>query len=308
MWRSQRASCDMWTSQESLLGAVPFAVRALRPQLHASASMGFLASEARTSLAAQLLVHRIRAQGSLHHCFVGMFAMFADLDVMIADLGAPGGLLLHMDIIAGAILLSPFKALVLTSASKAAWEVQLTGAFARDPSINVQRLRWRQSCRGGRTFVKPLALDRDVRSARARASRAMAASGDVADPRAALLIQFGGPLGADPDALLSNIITAIGTQTGVQLSAGASHCALRPGHFAAVRDGGGRWTGAFRVQYSDHATAMRMALQLRTFSVAVGDVVGIFDVHSPYLQDFVTASPADGLSGFPIPAAGGAST
>ena len=94
---------------------------------------------------------------------------------LVTDLHTSESILQVLHLADGALMLVPTRALVITSATQAAWEVRLTELQQRDPSACIQRLRWRQSVRGGRTWVKPAILDRDLRAARIRAGPAFAA-------------------------------------------------------------------------------------------------------------------------------------
>ena len=196
-----------------------------------------------------------------------------------------------MDLIDSILPLSAHKALLLTSASHSTWELRLGLAADRDPADSITRLRWRPSCRGGRTWVKPPRLDRDLRSAAARARPAGQAN-DCSDPQAALMVCFRSPLSSDPDGLLKTMVQQISIRTNLALTEGNPQRALGPGCWAAVRDGAGRWTGAFRVQLRDRTEALNLAVALRSYAVQVGDVIGILDAHSPYLPDWLTATPA----------------
>ena len=148
--------------------------------------------------------------------------------------------------------------------------------------------------------MKPPMLDRDIRSARARArplGMAAVAANSV-DPRALLLISFCGPLSVDPEGLLQEIVRTIAARTPTTLSEAAPCSVLRPGQWAPVRSGDSMWLGSFRVQLATHAEAQSMAVMVRTFAVQVGDVLGVFDVHSPYHQEFQTAPTMTSPSGF----------
>ena len=123
----------------------------------------------------------------------------------------------------------------------------------------------------------------------------VAASEGVTDPRAALLIIFRGPLSVDPERLLQQLVVAISQQLGIALAEADFNRALRPGQWAAVRENDSRWTGSFRVQLNSHDDAKRMAMHVRSFGIQVGDVLGVFDVHSPYLPDFQSVTPQQGF-------------
>ena len=195
------------------------------------------------------------------------------------------------DLVDGIVLLHPRKALILTSTSQSVWELQLGLAADRDPADCVQRVRWKPSCRGGRTWVKPPVLDRDLRAARSRARPSARGASDVENPEAALLVIFRGPLSSDPEGLLKTIISKIGERTHYHFQAGDPRRILVPGTWVAVRDGSQSWTGAFRLQLEGRAAALELAVQLRSFAVRVGDTMGVFDVHSPYLPDWLSSAP-----------------
>ena len=91
---------------------------------------------------------------------------------------------------------------------------------------------------------------------------------------------------------------AIAAQTKVNLRQAAARRVLRAGEWMAVRGADEQWTGSVRVQLADRAAAEHMAILLRGFAVRVEGVVGIFDVHSPYLPDWATTSSATASSGF----------
>ena len=57
-----------------------------------------------------------------------------------------------------------------------------------------------------------------------------------------------------------------------------------------------RWNGNFCLQLDSNATAATVASLLRIFAVEIGGTMGIFDVSSPYVPDWVT-TPAGQAEG-----------
>lgn len=252
---------------------------------------GYLAAGAPV-MAVVLALRRLRQLRDLPPGLFGHSALSTDSETLLVDGGSPQAWTQFSDLIDGIVALSPRRALIATSAAQSVWELRLGLEADKDPAVAVQRLRWRQSVRGGRTWAKPPVLDRDLRAARARACPAAAGASASSNPEATLLIIFRGPLGADPEALLTRMITAICIHAAVDLHCADSRRVLPPGHWMAVRDAASQWTGSLRMQLADRDAAMHLATKLRQFAVRVEGVTGILDVHSPYLPDWLTTPTA----------------
>ena len=164
---------------------------------------GYLLVDGDTALDTTLLLRALRALPGLPTCVLGYSAMCADPDTWLADTQDASGVVEVTKLLDSALFLSPSRALIITGTAHALWEVRLAVVSQRTPSSCVQRLRWRPSCRSGRTWVKPPLLDRDLRAARVRAIPGGPTTDDFSDRPAGLLVTCRGPLGDDSDNLLA---------------------------------------------------------------------------------------------------------
>ena len=177
-------------------------------------------------------------------CAVGASFMLADDDTLLADAGDMQALMGIFDLCTGIIPLARGKALLLTSAAHATWEVRLSDLAIRSPEACVEKVRWRPSVREGRTWARPQKLDRDIRAARARAGPGRR---DLQNPKGALLIHLHGTLGGNPDGLLQAMMAAIATNTNSHLVRGDPRRVLQAGQWVEIRNADGAWTGSVRL-------------------------------------------------------------
>ena len=238
--------------------------------------------------------------------------MVQDRDALVAELTGPAAVRGIWGLCTGALLLSRDRLLLTTSSAKEAWESALTEMAARDPEDCVNKVQWRQSARARRMWVKPHRLDRDGRSARARARP----EEGLEDPRAAFLIQLRGGLGPDPNALLEALMAAVASESDTGLTRGRPGRVLQTGQWLELQGAAGRWQGSVRVQARSLEDARALATKLRTFMVNVGGECRALEVHSPHIPDWDADHPAAGAgtaasaagassgAGFPAPGPG----
>ncbi len=165
-------------------------------------------------------------------------------------------------------------------------EIAISTQNTQDPNNAITKLRWKTSRYGGRTWAKPLALDRDLRAARARANAPEQYGAD----QAVLTIKLDGPLGADPNGLGDAIMKEISSRTKITLDKQTAPGTLRSMHWTPTLDNDGLWNGHIRLQLDTMERLRELAGLVRVFVVDIGGELYPLDAHSPFLQEWLTGS------------------
>ena len=258
---------------------------------------GYLTSTVGTQLQVDTLVSSLVRHDSLQDCFISCSGLSNDTEALLVDFNSPAALLPARGLCSMVMLLSPTRALVRTPAPAQTWAQILTAGVQSTPTCCIQRLRWRPSVRAGRTWVKPHVLDRDARSA---AARARPRQHTRADPQGLLTVFLRGPLGPQSDALLQALVSALLQHTGAEAEHGSPNRVLQADQWAEMREADGTWNGGIRFQFRSKEQALSFATQARSYAVVLGDLTTCLDVHSPYLPEWLTALSADPRLGFRV--------
>lgn len=130
---------------------------------------GYFDNGTTSSLGVRICIGMLKARPDLAGSLIDSQTLFSDASALFADVLHPN----TADIIANmsdqAVFVSPKIVLLHTTKDKESWEATLIDLLWRDAERSIERVRWRASYHGGRTWVKPLALDNQVRAARTTA-------------------------------------------------------------------------------------------------------------------------------------------
>ena len=249
---------------------------------------GYLNPECSTYLQVQLIVSDLREHPGLSGALIGHSLLFKDKAAMILEATSSAPITEVDNRLEAVLLLSPGKALVIPRGTQQEWELALTTQNLQDPSNSVTKMRWKTSRHGGRTWAKPLALDRDLRAARARDKAPEQFGAD----QAVLTIKLEGPLGADPNGLVDAIMKEVANRTKSQLRKQDGPGTLRSMHWAPSLDTDGLWNGHLRLQLDNMEQLKELAGMIRTFVIDIGGELFPLDAHSPFLQEWLMGSGA----------------
>ena len=161
---------------------------------------GYLPRSAATLLDVRLCIAGLRRRPDLKEALIGSQSFFSDSSALLADISNPSAATRIADLCEQLVIVSPRLVLLHTSQPKDTWELRLTELVREDASKSIGRVHWRKSGHGCRVFAKPLALDIQVRAARAKA-HPQASRGIEHDPSLSSMIVIRGVLGADPAKL-----------------------------------------------------------------------------------------------------------
>ena len=201
---------------------------------------------------------------------------------MVVEAGSPKGIVeakAHME---ATIMLGPNKALATIEGTQAQWEIITTDQLRKAADEAITRIKWKTSVHGGRTWAKPLALDRDIGATKARAK----APHQQGHDQALLTIRLSGPLGADPNALMTKLMEVVQGKAGIQLQEKQPRQQLKKMNWAGDKDAFGDWSGIIKLQLDTKDQAAALAQMLRGYAVDVGGYTAPLDVHSPFVADW----------------------
>ena len=218
-----------WSGPERSPGATAAAPRALL--------RGYYDPGADAGMTGRLLLHAARTAIPSPDAYLGLSSLFCNSAAMLLDVGDPGALVDHAPRISECVWLDPRRALAIVTGTLADWEDALTRQAGEHPDACVERVRWRPSTHGGRTWARPLVLDSSRRAAAQRARAGAAGGAPLADRSTAVLL-LRGPLGRDPQGLLGELMrVACGMFGGDWTHAPGTGCP-RPRQWREHRVGG----------------------------------------------------------------------
>ena len=203
---------------------------------------------------------------------------------MIAEHNHASALASMVDIMDEVVLLNPTRALVIPRGSQQHWECRVTDLFVSNPAAAILKIAWRKSRHHGRTWVKPMQLDSQIRAARARAREGLGLPSIDGDPTTSALLVLRGPMGVDPDGLLMVFTQKILEEAGLTLRQHTANSALPDLSWAAMRDGGGAWTGTVRLKLVSQAQVMKLHQTAREVVVCLHGERRRLEVHNAFLD------------------------
>ena len=122
-----------------------------------------------------------------------------------------------------------------------------------------------------------------MRSAQVRARAAESGTSSTGDPMTTCNLMLRGPVGADPDGLLTALMTALASHTGLQVQHGDPRNELPAHRWLEVRDGDGVWSGNARVQFESHADILTFSRPHRSGVVELDGELRALDLQNPLL-------------------------
>jgi hypothetical protein len=196
------------------------------------------------------------------------------------------------------VFVSHRLAILHTSAAKDVWENRLTELVRRDAEASVDKLRWRRSRYGGRLWVKPLALDSQVRATRAKAMVRRTAADQTRgnDPSLSSLIVVRGAMGADPLGMMTDMMSAISSQLGIELARGANEISLRPRQWRELVDGAGQCTRAARVLLETIEQIRKLKTLLDLSVIDIYGHVQQIELHNSFIMPGIPPAPTSATS------------
>ena len=216
---------------------------------------------------------------------------------MIVEHNHPAALTSMVDIMDEIVLLSPTRALIIPRGSQHHWELRVTDLFVNNPAAAVLKVAWRKSRHNGRTWVKPMQLDSQIRAARARARQELGLPNLDGDPATSALLILRGPMGVDPDGLLSVLMQRLLEEAGLTLRQHTANSALPDLSWAAVRDGGGNWTGTVRLKLVSQDQVAKLHHTAREVVVCLHGERRRLEVHNAFLDPSGNIIPPSGGNG-----------
>jgi hypothetical protein len=159
---------------------------------------GYFPASSSSLLDMKLRVNMLTRRNDLRGVLVGLQSTFSDPSSFLADLTHANVASAIMHLAEEVVFVSPRLALLHTAQEKSHWENALTELFEKDAIQSVERIRWRPSRHGGRTWVQPIALENQIRAAKTKAAGRRHCHASRPDPSLSSLIVLRGSLGADP--------------------------------------------------------------------------------------------------------------
>ena len=138
--------------------------------------------------------------------------------------------------------------------------------------------------------MKPLLLDRHLRSAQARINSVRTPASQE-DPRTAVLLMIRGAFGARPEEVLTSVMNLVATRLQLRLHHGSPSRTLPLHHWLEIRNGNNDWIGNVRIQLEslDEVRALRGSIHGKVISLN-GENHSV-EIHNAFfLDDAVSAS------------------
>ena len=255
--------------------------------LNESASAELNISIATSAVRRTLKEHKVEA-------LVGSSNLFADQTTLLCDMGRVSALEAANELVEEVVVLSSSKAIILSRASRGAWEVLLTQKFSEDAESCIKKVRHRPSCQGGRTWAKPLALESQIAAKRVRDQDANAGR-QASEPVGLLTIR--GPLGAYPEELKNALVLSISERMNISTSRGNPSLSLQPYEWMEVRNGHGDWNGQIRLQLSSWEEMSSLRSLLVSSVVELDGEQRSVEVFNPYLRENGSTCHHSGVQG-----------
>jgi hypothetical protein len=208
---------------------------------------------------------------------------------MIADSLGPGGLLAVLDQTDQMILLSPKRAVLITTTAKHEWEMLMTAQAVDDEPERMLKLSWRRSTRGGRTWVIPQMLSK-TRMAEVTDDWAPQAG----PARGTIYVQVPGDAGPTPEALGQELATRLSSWTSSVWTLVPLDSDPKPGQISPVSGRAGVWDGAFVIDTPNSTCTAEVAkfLNHECFNTTSGPRRPTAEVRHDYAG--TTLSPGNG--------------
>jgi len=182
------------------------------------------------------------------------------------------------------VMVSPRLALIHTQQSAADWVKVLTARHHLDASSTAIIITWRKPHQQPAIFAAPEMLQtRSVATRREDTHRARP-SRMSRYRQAQVFTHVQGPLGPDPDQLLSAMLEHIQLALGRTTEMGTSEDALEPGQCWIFRDGTGLWKGSFVHQLPDIADAIAVHQLMQGSTLQVGATFAMISVRNSRLD------------------------
>jgi hypothetical protein len=246
----------------------------------------------------------------LKEALIGSQSLFSDSSALLADISHPSAATRIADLCEQLVIVSTRLVLLHTAQPKDTWELRLTELVREDARTSTGRVHWRKSGHGGRVFAKPLALDIQVRAARAKA-HPHASRGIEHDPSLSSMIVIRGVLGADPAKLIEDLMGVIAARTRINLNRGACERTLRAHQWREIVDGAGQCTGAVRVVLASLAEVQLLDSVANAMAVEINGFIQQVEVHNSFLVPAIlgpaAASAASSSNVLPQPGNGNGS-
>ena len=146
-------------------------------------------------------------------------------------------------------------------------------------------MKWRLSRHGGKIWAKPLLLEWEVRSNRAR--EAFLRGGQrptTEDPRKTALVIMRGALGADPESLMTALMDAIATTTSLLLARGPDRGQLLAGQWSPLRDAAERWNGNIKVSLVNEEDLLTLHRRIHGAPFSLHGEMRSLEVHNAFVS------------------------
>ena len=261
---------------------------------------GYVSPGTDNTLGIRLLAQALRDAPLLQQTLIASSRIYTDRSAVILEMGSPHALLNYRNIADQILPISTTKALTLPSAEEVVWSVRMTENVHSDPSAAVTKASSRISVNGGLAWAKPQELERNIRSARARARRGNTRNSAEGDTLNAVLLILRGTLGPRPDDLRDALMKTITQLTGLPLRKGGNDVSLRNNEWMDVRNGADEWCGNVRIQLADAQAVHSLHQVVRTYVVEVCGTRRHLELHGPAVP-VTGAAPAG-----PAPSSGNA--
>ena len=281
-----------WPGPERSPGATTAAPRALL--------RGYYDPGADAGMTGRLLLHAARTAVPHPDVYLGLSSLFANPAAMLVDVGSPGALAAHAPRLAECVWLDPRRALATVTGTLADWEEALTRQAGEHPAACVERVRWRPSAHGGRTWARPLVLDSSRRAAAQRARAGASGGASLADATTAVLL-LRGPLGRDPQGILGELMRVVCGMIGSDWSHAPGTGCLRPRQWREHRVGGD-WQGSVRLRFGSEQEVLRAASLLAECVVDIEGRCVRLELQTPLLGAAGPHAPQQGFQLAPFPA------
>jgi len=245
---------------------------------------GHLSPDVSSTLAIQTLICTLRNDPSLTQCYVGSSLTYVAALAKVADFGHSNALIPFLDMCQEIVMVSPTRALILTMASEANWAIKVTEFFRQSPAQAISRICWRTTANENKLWVKPLELDSQIKAAKTRARHEQGLPTSEGDPIASALIILRGPLGANPEGLLQQIMHALSTKCPFPLTQANNTHNLPSGHWAPVRNSDQEWIGNIRLQLSSFQEVQLVHTIVSNSIVILHGQSLLLDLYNSYLN------------------------
>ena len=229
-------------------------------------------------------IHHLRQCPSLSRFAVGTESLYADPVARRMEITSPEAVLLVHHMLDQVVLVSPKLALINTTHTAEEWTKVITVMHNADPLTAVTLLTWRRPHHRPQIFAAPDMLQTRATALRRNARCSLRPSQHNEYNRRLVTVTVRGPLGPDPDLLLTTFVELLQTSLGITISRGTGEFDVEPAQFWEKRDALGGWKG---VMFLYLATLDETAAVHHTFegaSLQVGGTFATVSVRNPMLD------------------------